>query len=408
MFVMSEIDRPLVLGIPEHCEKQTLLERMLQRVLPDQDSIRGNLQIRLPGGQSVLLGARSGQPATLSMNNWRAVTRILSRGPLGFAEGYMAGDWDTDSLQALLDFLGDNVASRPQKVRGSTWQRVIDVMKHRLNRNSKRGSRRNIAYHYDLGNDFYAKWLDSSMSYSAAIFESPDDTLEVAQRRKYDHLCQLADVEAGHEVLEIGCGWGGLLEALDDHGCSAKGISISREQVDYASQRLADRPSVSPVLQDYRDETGSYDRVLSIEMFEAVGMEYWDTFAANMSRLLAPGGVAGMQVITMAESGFDSYMRNPDFIQRYIFPGGMLPTVTHLTELMNRHEMKVSKVVRFGKDYARTLDMWRDQFNRQWEDIQQHGFDERFRRMWNYYLCYCITGFMQGITDVVQIRIEKS
>ena len=405
---MSEIDRPLLPRLPEHCEKQSLLEKFLSTVLPDQRSILGHLQIRLPGGQHVVVGAPCDHPAKITLNNWRAVTRVLSRGPLGFAEGFMAGDWDTDSLQSLLDFLGDNVAARPHKLRGSAWQRLLDVMKHRLNRNSKRGSRRNIAYHYDLGNEFYKQWLDPSMSYSAALFASTDEALEVAQRRKYEHLCELTDVNSGHDVLEIGCGWGGLLEVLSDEGCSAKGISISKEQVDYAAQRLSDRPGVSPMLQDYRDETGSYDRVLSIEMFEAVGMEYWDTFAANLNRLLAPGGVAGMQIITMDEPGFESYSRNPDFIQRYIFPGGMLPTVTHLHELMDRHGMKLTQVFRFGDDYARTLNIWRERFTRKWDEIRPLGFDARFRRMWNYYLCYCITGFQRGITDVVQVRIEKA
>ena len=385
--------------------KAALVTRLIERHL-QPGMKRGTLTIALPGNLTIeLKGDRSGQSAQLTILRWRALGRLVSRGSVGFAEGYLAQDWTTDSLSSLVALIGDNLGSLGKISNGTGLQRVFDLIRHVLNRNTRSGSRRNISFHYDLGNDFYGLWLDETMSYSAADF-SRTDSLGPAQQDKYRRLCRTADVSADHHVLEIGCGWGGLLEHLASLGCVATGISVSAEQVAYASARLGISARVHPRLQDYRDVSGTFDRILSIEMFEAVGEAYWDTFAAHLARMLSRDGVAGMQVITIDEAAFDAYRKRPDFIQQHIFPGGMLPTVTHLKEVMSRHGLVVSRLHRFGMDYARTLAHWRERFEAAWPLIAAQGFDARFKRLWMYYLCYCETGFRIGRTDVVQIRIE--
>ena len=329
------------------------------------------------------------------------------RGAVGFAEAYVRGDWESESLEDVLKFFADNLDGLGALVSGWGPLRVVNRLIHGLNRNSRRGSRRNISFHYDLGNAFYSQWLDDSMSYSAGMF-APGDSLEAAQRRKNAHLCEMADVKAGQEVLEIGCGWGGLLEHLGELDCSATGVSVSSEQVGYAAARLQDQPGVAVRLQDYRDIQGRFDRIVSVEMFEAVGAAYWDVFAAKVSHLLAEDGVAALQVITIDEAGYDAYQARPDFIQKHIFPGGMLPTVTHLRQVFSKQGLQLTRVHRFGQDYATTLQHWRKRFEKNWAQMTALGFDESFYRLWRYYLLYCELGFRTGRTDVVQIRVEKS
>jgi cyclopropane-fatty-acyl-phospholipid synthase len=368
---------------------------------------QGHLTIILPTGSEVHVAGRSrGRVATIQINQWRAVRKLMLRGGVGFAEGYLDGDWDTPVLSELLMFIADNLTGIGSFADGLGVQRLMDKLGHRRNRNSKTGSRRNIAFHYDLGNDFYQQWLDDSMSYSAGIFTETNDLLE-SQHAKYSRLTRVSEVKSNHRVLEIGCGWGGLLEHLSDIGCDATGISISQEQVQSTSDRLASRGNARVRLQDYRDVEGQYDRVLSIEMFEAVGEEYWDTFAQQLSRLLTDDGIAAMQIITIDEDAFDDYRGRPDFIQQYVFPGGMLPSVTHIDNVLAKQGLQITDVYRFGKDYARTMQLWRARFEAAWPVIESQGFDERFRRLWMYYLCYCEAGFQVGRTDVVQIRIER-
>ena len=369
---------------------------------------RGELALTLPSGNTVRLAGRAGgRCAAMDVRRWRALPRMLARGSVGFAEGYVNGDWDTPSLPELLDFFAENLQSLGRLVSGAAPLRYFDRFAHAGRRNSRAGSERNIAYHYDLGNRFYQQWLDPTMSYSAGVF-AEGDNLRAAQQRKLQRLTDMAGVEAGQTVLEIGCGWGGLLEHLANLDVRAKGVSVSAEQVAYATERLADREGVEAMFQDYRDVDGSYDRILSVEMFEAVGEQYWDTFAGRIARLLARDGIAALQVITIDESAFSAYRARPDFIQQYVFPGGMLPTVTHLRELFARHGLEVTDLYRFGQDYATTLKLWRERFIANWQSIRTDGFDERFYRLWEYYLAYCEAGFRVGRTDVVQIRLERS
>lgn len=369
---------------------------------------RGELSLTLPSGRSLRLGGHDGgRPAALHVRDWSAIPRMAARGSVGFAEGYINGEWETPSLPELLDFFGANLASLGRLVNGFAPLRWADRALHARNRNSREGSRRNIAFHYDLGNRFYEHWLDTSMSYSSAIFE-PGDDLESAQRRKLDHLCEAADVRAGHEVLEIGCGWGGLLERLGEEGARATGVSLSREQVAFSRARLAGYSDVEARFQDYRDVEGRFDRIVSVEMFEAVGERYWDNFAERLERLLKPEGMAALQVITIDESAFAAYRSRPDFIQQYVFPGGMLPTTKHLATLFARHGLQVTRLHRFGADYATTLRLWRERFVANWHEIRTLGFDERFYRLWNYYLAYCEAGFRLGRTDVVQLRLVRT
>jgi cyclopropane-fatty-acyl-phospholipid synthase len=281
-----------------------------------------------------------------------------------------------------------------------------------MNRNTKAGSRKNIHAHYDLGNAFYAAWLDDSMTYSAGIYAPGDDDLRSAQQRKYRALAERIGIRRGDSVLEIGCGWGGFAEyAAREMGCTVTGLTISREQHDFAVARIAaaglsDRVTIR--MQDYRDERGVYDRIASIEMFEAVGEQYWATYFRQLHDRLKPGGTAGLQVITIKDESFAFYKKEIDFIRHYIFPGGMLPTPSHLHALGQRFGLPLVSERIFGLDYARTLADWRERFHAAWPNLTSMGFDERFRRMWEYYLSYCEAGFRSGNIDVRQVVFAKA
>ena len=283
--------------------------------------------------------------------------------------------------------------------------------RHALNRNTRRGSRRNIAAHYDLGNDFYRLWLDSSMSYSSAIYSSPGETLEDAQRTKLDRVIDLLGLSGGERILEIGCGWGGLAERIIERtGSHVTGLTLSTEQLAYARQQLARRGFAGQSdlrLQDYRDAGGTYDRVVSVEMLEAVGEAYWPVFFANLRQRLNPQGAAVLQVITIDQSRFESYRRRPEFIQRYIFPGGMLPTTEMLEQLVAKAGLRLVSTEFFGDSYARTFAEWHRRFLDAWPSISALGFDLRFKRMWEYYLAYCRLGFEIGVLNVGLYRIER-
>jgi len=372
----------------------------------------GRLTIVTPEGTSeVLSGPQPGPSATLILRHRRAARRILTGGDLGFAEAFMAGDCDSPDLSELVELAVVNEAALGQMLRGQYVFQLARRFWHRLRRNSRQGSKRNIAYHYDLGNEFYARWLDPTMTYSSAVYERPNDDLGRAQTRKYEQLCRLLDLRAGHHVLEIGCGWGGFAEyAARTYDVTITGITLSREQHDYALARaaragLSERIKIR--LQDYRDVVGRFDRIASIEMFEAVGEEYWSTFFDRIRALLAEGGQAALQIITIADERFEAYRCNPDFIQKYIFPGGMLPSLTALRQAVQQASLAWRTDVGFAKDYARTLATWRQRFLENWPDIQRLGFDESFRRMWEYYFCYCASGFRHGAIDVRQIALRR-
>ncbi len=372
----------------------------------------GRLTVTLPdGAMHHLEGGHPGRAAVLRISDWRCIRRTLAGGDIGFAEGYMAGEWDSPHLAALLEAFADNYDHLSRLVDGKPVLNALNRIGHRLNRNSRRGSRRNIHAHYDLGNAFYAAWLDPSMTYSAARFSGPAESLEQAQRAKYARLASIMDLRPGQSVLEIGCGWGGFAEyAAREVGARVTAITISREQHDYARRRiheagLGERVEIRMV--DYRDVEGRFDRVASIEMFEAVGEEYWGDYFRTLRRVLTPGGRAGLQIITIRDDLFEGYRRRPDFIQKYVFPGGMLPSEPRLEPVIAAAGLDWEATERFGQDYAATLDQWGHRFDAAWPAIAARvRFDERFRRLWRFYLAYCEAGFRSGRTDVIQIALS--
>jgi len=373
----------------------------------------GRLTVVLPDGRTVRFdGSAPGPEATVRVHDRRSARRFMLGGDLAFAEAYMDGSVDSPDPAALTELFARNKQAIDHDALPGPLRVALRRIMHWMNANTRRGSRRNIAYHYDLGNAFYERWLDPSMTYSAARFEHPGQALEAAQDAKYRRLAELLELRPGQRVLEIGCGWGGFaVLAAREFGCSVHGVTLSREQHAFAVERarragVADR--VSFEIRDYRDLDGRYDRVASIEMFEAVGERWWNRFFELLNARLVPGGRAALQVITIAEAGFREYRSNPDFIQRHIFPGGMLPTLGHLRGLGEAQGLAVSAVETFGLDYARTLAIWRERFLAQWDGIAPLGFDDRFRRMWDYYLAYCEGGFRAGHIDVCQIAYVRS
>jgi cyclopropane-fatty-acyl-phospholipid synthase len=370
------------------------------------------LALVLPSGQAFRLkGSVDAPEVKLIINDFRFIRRILASGDIGFAEGFIEGDWDTPDLSALLEAFSENFDGLAQLMTGNPFARALSAISHALNRNSRRGARRNIHAHYDLGNAFYGRWLDPSMTYSSALFTAPDLSLEAAQREKYAALARAIGVQPSHQVLEIGCGWGGFAEFVGrEIGARVQAITISKAQHDYARRRIFEAGLAETVdirLVDYRDVEGAFDRIASIEMFEAVGEAYWPTYFGRVAERLKPGGLAGLQIITIADRLFDEYSRRPDFIQRYIFPGGMLPSETRLKAETSTAGLEWVGVRRFAADYARTLRAWADAFEQNWDGVRGLGFDERFRRLWLYYLGYCEAGFRTGRTDVIQLALAK-
>jgi cyclopropane-fatty-acyl-phospholipid synthase len=344
------------------------------------------------------------------LKSYRVISKVLRRGLLGFAESYIAGDVATDNLLGLFDFFLENEqalgTALPQLSR-SGWR---DRLFHRRRANSRAGSRRNIADHYDLGNAFYRLWLDAGLTYSSGIYTSSCASLEAAQEEKYHRILAALDLSRTHSVLEIGCGWGGFAVAAAARAASVRGITISRQQFEEATARVAragleGRAHIH--LEDYRDTTGSFDRIASIEMIEAVGAENWPIYFQTIADRLKPGGKAVLQAITIKDDLFEGYRANPDFIQRYVFPGGMLPTVKAMRRHAQDSRLEFETLQKFGASYALTLAEWHRRFEEAWPRIAVLGFDERFRRMWDYYLSYCRTGFERGTVDVGLYRLAK-
>ncbi len=371
----------------------------------------GRLRFELPHGRVFIIdGDRPGPQAQLTIHRWRALRRLIGGWDLGAAEGYMAGDWSSPDLAALLNYACQN-ASVAVSFKRLRPPKPLIRLRHALNRNTRRGSRRNIVAHYDLGNDFYEQWLDSDMSYSSALYSLETPTLEDAQQAKIDRIVALLDLNGGESILEIGCGWGALavrLATMDR--ISLTGITLSTEQLDYARHRLQKTGAAYACdlrLQDYRDVSGSYDRIVSIEMLEAVGEAYWPLFFARLRDLLCDGGVAVLQVITIDEGRFAQYRRRPDFIQRYVFPGGMLPTTGIVVNEAAKAGLKLVSSEFFGGSYGRTLAEWNRRFQCNWSSIHSSQFDDRFKRMWEYYLAYCQAGFDTGVLDVGLYKFSK-
>jgi cyclopropane-fatty-acyl-phospholipid synthase len=365
-----------------------------------------------PQGAATPLGGsdsrqrRSVGAAHMRLNNWNVFSATLKSGDIGFAESHIAGDWTTPDLTALLRLLIANRDTLEGAVYGSWFGRLAYRLRHWLNRNSKANSRKNIHAHYDLGNAFYELWLDGTMNYSSALFESADQDMVAAQHAKVRRALRMAGVRPGDRVLEIGCGWGALAEkAVTEFGAAVTGVTLSTEQLAFAQQR---NPTADLRLQDYRDiHDGPYDAICSIEMVEAVGREYWDTYFGAVARLLKAGGQACIQSITIRDDLFERYIAGTDFIQQYIFPGGCLPSPSEFRAAAERAGLQVVDQFHFGQDYARTLREWHQQFLHQLEAVRTLGFDERFVRTWTFYLAYCEAAFAEGNTDVVQFTLRK-
>jgi cyclopropane-fatty-acyl-phospholipid synthase len=372
----------------------------------------GCLHLELPNGMELTVG--HGTPnAYLKFSQWSAFRDVLSKGDIGFAEGYISGAWHTPDLTGVLNLLANNRRALDQAIYGRWWGRLYSRLRHLLNGNTKQGARRNIASHYDLGNDFYARWLDPSMTYSSARFDGDLDlSLEAAQTRKYQHMVELLELPDGQSLLEIGCGWGGFAEyAARFAQHQVRGITLSREQLDFARVRirqagLSDQCSFD--LQDYREEERQYDGIVSIEMFEAVGESYWPDYFAMLKRSLKAGGRAVVQTILIDDALFERYRSGSDFIQQYVFPGGMLPSTRRFTEEAARAGLTVTRQEHFGPDYAETLQRWRKAFHAEADAVRRLGFDERFMRIWHFYLAYCEAGFRAGSIDVAQFRLEHA
>ncbi|GAB0113999.1 class I SAM-dependent methyltransferase [Acidisoma sp. C75] len=382
-----------------------VLARLLRRLA------LGRLVIRLPeGGELVGEGAAPGPEATLLLHRWRPLVALLRRGDIGFAESYMAGDWTTPDLPRLIELAARNQSALGDLLDGSLPARLLNRMRHGRCANSKPGARRNIIAHYDLGNDFYARWLDEGMTYSSALYTAPGQSLEAAQAAKQDRVLDLLDLTGPEEVLEIGCGWGGLAERILGRAARVTGLTLSPAQLSYARGRLAAAIGAGRAdlrLQDYRDTTDLFDRIVSIEMLEAVGEEFWPAYFAKLAACLRPGGLAVLQVITIAEEKFEAYRHTPDFIQLYVFPGGMLPSISVMRERIAAAGLSLEKLECFGLSYAETLAEWRRRFQAALPELRAAGMEEPFLRRWDYYLAYCEAGFRAGAIDVGLYQLRK-
>ena len=391
------MNNALILRDVGHLARDT---RLLFELL---DNLHGGmLEIRLPDGSSRLFGEGE-HGVTMNVHDEAMFSQVLARGDIGLAEAYLDGHWDSPDVTGLLTLLTRNRDALKKAVYGS-WRNLLAArLRHWLNRNSRAGSKRNIMAHYDLGNDFYRLWLDRSMSYSSALYRAVDDgELESAQRAKYRRLLRRLHAEPGQSVLEIGCGWGGFAEIAVREGLQVTGLTLSPAQLEWARKRV---PEADLRLQDYRDTSERFDHIVSIEMFEAVGERWWPTYFRTIARALKPGGRTVIQSITIRDDLFAEYRKGTDFIQQYVFPGGMLPSRSAFRAAAAKQGLTVHGEYAFGKDYARTLAEWRHAFENNWPQIAALGFDEQFRRLWRMYLSYCEAGFLAGNIDVVHFEL---
>jgi cyclopropane-fatty-acyl-phospholipid synthase len=390
------------------------LPRMVRLALGFGSKLRlGSLEVTLPDGRTVRLGDNGpGPAAAMKVYHFGFASRLLRSGDIGIAEAYLRGEWDTPDLTQFLYLFCVNQDWMQTMLTGKPLVRTLQIIRHWFNRNTRRQARRNIYRHYDIGNAFYSAWLDPSMTYSSALFEDGTADLTAAQNNKYRRLAEAIDLRPNQKLLEIGCGWGGFAEyAAKTFGAKVVGLTISKEQRDFAQARIQAaglNDHVEIRLQDYRDERDQYDRIASIEMIEAVGEEFWPTYFSQVRDRLLPGGLAGIQAITIQDRLFQTYRREVDFIQRYVFPGGMLPSPEILKSLGERFGVPVIRERIFGQDYAKTLAIWRSNFRAAWPNLMPSGFDDRFRRLWEYYLAYCEAGFLSGNIDVRQVVFAKA
>ena len=377
-----------------------------------QNMNTGRVDFVMPDGRTFRAeGKRPGHVGVLEIHNSDVFARLIREGDLGFCDAYLDGWWSTPDLQAFMDLVHADNEDMYDGFPGQRLVRAYEQMRFWLQSNSKKQARKNISHHYDLGNEFYGLWLDETMTYSSALFETGQESLEAAQVKKYASMVDQMGAKEGDHVLEIGCGWGGFAEyAAKERGLRVTGLTISREQHDYAVERIAkaglsDRVQIK--LQDYRDEKGTYDGIASIEMFEAVGEKYWPVYFDSVKACLKPGANATLQIITVEDRRWHVYKRGVDFIQKYIFPGGMLPSPSVLRQSVENAGLSVAHSIEFGPSYDQTLRRWYNDFNAKWDQVAALGFDERFRRMWNFYLTSCASTFQSGNCDVTQITVTR-
>lgn len=365
----------------------------------------GRLRVVLPSGAVVeKMGQEDGPDATIVVKRWRMLRRVIASGDIGFAEAYMDGDWTTTDLTAVIRLAARNTDALAPAITGSVVMRLANRIVHMLHPNTRKGARKNIEAHYDLGNDFYKQWLDPSMLYSSAIWTDETTTLDQAQQHRLNRIREKLELDGGESVLEIGCGWGALAEHLAvEADAEVTGITLSPSQLAWAQDVIAKSGKSDQVdlrIQDYRDVEGTFDRIVSIEMFEAVGEAYWPSYFDTIRRCLKRGGTALLQIISIEEKRYEAYRKNADFIQKYVFPGGFLPSDSALSTEIRRAGLALKDVEHFGKSYARTLADWCVRFGAVWPSVAALGFDERFKRLWEYYLCYCEAGFEEGSINV--------
>ncbi len=372
----------------------------------------GRADFVLPDGRRFRVeGNEPGPVAELHIHADDVFARLIREGDLGFCEAYVDGDWSCPDLQAFQDLIHTGNEDVYDGFPGQRLVTLYEKFRFWMQRNHKEQAKKNISYHYDLGNDFYRLWLDDTMTYSSAIFETGQESLEKAQTAKYASMVDQMGAQPGDHVLEIGCGWGGFAEyAARERGLHVTGLTISKEQFSYAKERidnagLSDRVTLK--LQDYRDEKGQYDGIASIEMFEAVGETYWPVYFETVRNCLKPGKTGTFQIITVQDARWDIYKRGVDFIQKYIFPGGMLPCPRVLREQVESAGLEVARHIEFGQSYSQTLRRWHQSFNERWDEISEMGFDDRFFRMWNFYLTSCAGAFASGTTDVTQFTVRR-
>ena len=394
-------------------EGQTGLPRYFAAVFDVTKRLkRGRVDMALPDGRVFRAeGPDAGYVARLDVHNPDLFARMIREGDLGFCEAYMDGWWSTPDLMAFMDLVHDDVDEVYDGFPGRFFVRAYEKLRFWLQSNSKTQARKNISYHYDLGNEFYGLWLDETMTYSSAKFNTGQESTETAQTLKYASMVDQMGAQPGDHVLEIGCGWGGFAEyAARERGLRVTGLTISQEQFNYAVDRI-EKAGLSDLvtfkMQDYRDATGTYDGIASIEMFEAVGEKYWPVYFDTVRDRLKPGRNATLQIITVQDRRWDVYRRGVDFIQKYIFPGGMLPSPSALRAEVEKAGLHIAHSIEFGESYSQTLRRWHETFNARWDRVAALGFDDRFRKMWNFYLCSCAGTFHSGNCDVTQITVTR-
>ena len=370
----------------------------------------GSIILEWPNGNiNNIEASQDGPNAKLIIHDNQVAKEIIKGGSVKFAELYISKKVSTDNLTNLIHYFAVNNDQAESTLKISFIKNLFNKFIHFQNKNTKNQAKKNISQHYDLGNKFYEYWLDKSMTYSSAIFHEKSIEIEDAQNNKYKRLAELSSINNGDEVLEIGCGWGGFAEFLGkNYDCKVTAITISEEQFKFATKRIAEAKlaeKVKIVFCDYRNLSGKFDKIISIEMFEAVGSEYWNTFFKKVESVLKPKGSISLQLITIDDKIYDVYKINPDFIQKYIFPGGMLPSMKVLKNILGNTSLNIKSIDSYANDYAKTLNIWNKQFNQNWSKIEKLGFDERFKLLWNYYLSYCEGGFLSKNIDLKQINL---